>query len=654
MPPGYKLKTDQLSADSTRLQIPTGVVDWLGSQEHIVEKYPYVTNCFVAGDGEGQPTVHVPVNALTATSAHITDVHKATTTNPPADEPTQNFGGGNHGDGEPKTTQPEDEPAKTAVAPTAHIEKTQTSLDVPKAPETENKGPTPTITEPGNNGRTHTEDEDVAPVTKPGTADAGPPADEPTQRPDADETERPEDGPRPTSTIQLTAQIERTRSSLDAPDAPGPTTSGLGSSERPTPEDEKSDPVTRPDTADREQITEGEKNNPRPDGTDGKDEGSLNQQPSQDDDEDQRMDQDHPAQNTARPTAGGVEGLISAIQSIASQERASPGFANGKHDSQIGPAAGATTAMPSVRPAESVTGFAIGSRTASPGGAAITRGGSTFSALPSGSGLQVVAEGQTSTIVGGASPGLVVAQASGSEDDYVVGDHTLTAGGDAITSGGSVYSALPAGSGVQVVADGQTSILPAAVSESSITLQSGGSEDEYVVGGTTLTASAEALTSAGTTYSALPSGSGVIVAAEGTTTTASIGEAIGHDPDIATPVILPAGSQQLVTIDGSTYTAHATKGSLLVVDGQTISPGATAVINGETVYLTGSNLVQSTGTSKSTHGLGDAIMSGIGGGDESTSTAEEVAEQTTSGAERNAVSVSMGSLVVAVFALILM
>lgn len=648
-------KTAQLSADSTRLQIPTDVVDWLGSQQHIVEKYPYVTNCFVAGDGQGQPTVHVPVNVLTATSSHIIDVHKASTTDPPADDPTNNFG-----EGSSEKRQPEDEPSTTAVAPTARIEISQTSLDVPKAPETEDKEPTSIVADPGSTGRTHVEDEEVAPVTKPGTA---PPADEPTQRPDADETEQSEDGPRPTSTIQLTAQIERTRSSLDAPDAPNtenqhlaPSATRLGSTGRPLPKDEKSDPVTRPGTANREQGTGGDKDNSKPGGPDDKDEGHSNQQPSQDDDEDQRVDQDDPAQNTVRPTAG-VEGLISAIQSIASLKGDSPGSGNGQQGSQVGPAAGASTGAPGDQPVESVTGFAIGTQTASPGGAAITREGSTYSALPSGSGLQVTAEGQTSTIVGVASPGLVVTQDTGSEDDYIVGDNTLAAGGSAITSGGSTFSALPAGSGVQVVANGQTSTLPVAVSESSITLQSGGSEEEYIVAGSTLTAGREAFTSAGTAYSALPSGSGIVVAVEGRTSTASVGEAIESESDTPTPVLLPAGSQQLVTIGGSTYTAHATEGSLLVVGGQTISPGATTVVNGESVYLIGSNLVQATGTNTSTHDLGDAIMSGIGGGEDettsTTSTTEVVAEQTTSGAKRRAVFVSTGSMVAAVFALIL-
>lgn len=507
-------------------------------------------------------------------------------------------------------------------------------------------------------------------------------------------------------------------------------------------------------TAIRVQTTEGSSGNPTPGGNNGKP-NDGDDQPSSPGQDDGQSGNDEPAnnggnqgtqgQNSPSQTLGGVGGIISAIQSVANQQsEAADKPQNGQQGTPDRPVAVITTN----RPAGSVTGFVVGSQTASPGGAVITQGGSTFSALPSGSGLQVVANGQTSTIAnvgapgvavaqgpgsdgnyvvgdntlnaGGAAvtnggstfsalpsgsgvqviangqtstitnvgaPGVAVAQGSGSDGNYVVGDNTLTAGGAAITSGGSTFSALPSGSGVQVIANGNTQIVPITspsgfqvaqfadseigyiVGENTLTaggpgttydgatfsalpsgggilvisagqtntvpapevtgsasVQPGSSEGEYAFAGQTLTAGGAAFTSAGTTYSALPSGSGIAIIADGRTSTASIGGTIGantagSDSDLPTPVLLPANPSQLVTIGDKTYTARITDGSLLVLGSQTVRPGVTTVINGETLLLTGSNLVLATGTSTSTRGLGDAIMSGIGGSSSSDSDA---------------------------------
>ncbi|KAM0697226.1 hypothetical protein Q7P36_003297 [Cladosporium allicinum] len=297
------------------------------------------------------------------------------------------------------------------------------------------------------------------------------------------------------------------------------------------------------------------------------------------------------SQSTVSPTVGLIEGLVSAIQSVVAQQEGASQTESSSKDSQhvteVEPAV-ISTAASAEQPAESVTGFAIGTQTVGPGGDAVTRGGSVYSALPSGSGLRVVADGQTSTITAAVLPVVAVAQGSGSANDYVVGDNTLTAGGPAITSDGNIMSALPAGSGVRIAANGQTTTVPAAALPDSVTLRTGDSEDEYIFAGNTLSAGDTALDFAGVTYSALKSGSGIIIIAEDSTSTASIGQAIGSDVategdlDTPSPLVLPAGSQQLVTTTS-------------------VSPNTTIS-------------VQETESSSSTRGLGDAIISGMGGG----------------------------------------
>jgi hypothetical protein len=268
-----------------------------------------------------------------------------------------------------------------------------------------------------------------------------------------------------------------------------------------------------------------------------------------------------------------------------------------------------------VQPGNSEGEYVFAGNSLTAGGQAVTRDGATYSALPSNGGVQVISNGQTSTLLVSSPTGSESVQPGNSEGEYVAAGTTLTAGGQAITSNGATYSALPSNGGVQVISNGQTSTIP--VSSPSVTgsVEPGRSANEYVFAGTTLTAGGAAFTSAGTTFSALPSGSGLAIIADGATSTASLGETIGtNDSSLPTPVLLPADSAQLVIVGDKTYTARITDGSLLVLGTQTVKPGQTTVINGETLLLTGSNLILATGTSTSTRGLGDAIISGIGGG----------------------------------------
>lgn len=190
-------------------------------------------------------------------------------------------------------------------------------------------------------------------------------------------------------------------------------------------------------------------------------------------------------------------------------------------------------------------------------------------------------------------------------------------------------------------------VVAVASSVDSITLQSGGSEDAYVFAGNTLSAGGSALASAGVTYSALPSGSGIVIVAEDSTSIASIGDALdlsvttGGESGLPTPVMLPAGSQQLVTISGEVYTTFI----------------ANSITNNGTLSFNSTTAAQTAETSSSTHGLGDAIMSGIGGGvtssdeENSSPSSETTAAETSSGAAKMSAYILLGELAVVGFVL---
>lgn len=170
----------------------------------------------------------------------------------------------------------------------------------------------------------------------------------------------------------------------------------------------------------------------------------------------------------------------------------------------------------------------------------------------------------------------------------------------------------------------------------------GDTENEYVVSGRTLIAGGGDITFAGAVMSALPSGSGVLFVAAGVTSTAIIGAAIGEsrassDSILSLPTPLSSGLERLVTIGGIVHTAHATEGLLWVVNGQTVGSGVTAVVNGHTVVMEGTNIIVATGTITSTHRLGDDMGEGFDGKAEIvilSATPEPTAEQATSDARK--------------------
>ncbi|TLD09524.1 hypothetical protein E2P81_ATG10507 [Venturia nashicola] len=621
-------KTTQVDVKRALVDLPSGLKDWLGTQENVIVEYPYITNCWT-WNGEGQPTVHVPVNALTVTSSHIIDVQASST---------------------------------VITHPFPHTENTKTSLDVPGQPHTEITRPTfdvtipvtahteitqQTLDFPGNvqTESAHTEVSRTSLVVPPKVAHT-----ESTARtlsiPRTAQTQTTLEEPMRTITTTAAKAVTAIKdSTLDVPEAE-PTNSG------------------QPGTAEKAQTADISDARPTSGGNSGRP-NENNQQPPSNGGQNNGGNDRPEGHNDEPQTLGGVGGLISAIQSIASQQGgASQRPPNEQQNSPNRPIAIITTGSPNQRPASSVTGFVIGSQTASPGGAAVTRGGSTFSALPSGSGLQVVANGKTNIVPSATSAGSSPVQLVKSDGEYVFGDSTLTAGGQALTRDGTTFSALPSGGGVVAVFNGYTRTMSAAGSMITSNVQSGPSDAQYIVDGKTLTAGGTALTIAGTTYSALPSGSGIAVFIDGKTSTASVGETLGvktagSDSDLPTPVLLPADKEQLVTLGGKTYTAQATSGSLLILGTHTIRPGATTVIDGETLVLSGTNLVRATGTSTSNTGLGDAIMSGIGrttsAGGESSATSTSLDAESTSDAgqrSRSYMRVLISALALFVFAAI--
>jgi hypothetical protein len=500
-------KTTQFTEDKMQVALPTGILDWLATQEEVIKKYPYIQNCWLGPKGQGQPTVHVPVMALTVTSSTF-----LVSTETPTVESVE-----------------KESASSLTTKSTVH-----TIVTVMTSTASSNTSTTASV----------------------------------------DSKQSSPDAARPESTVN--PQLQNEKSDSDTID------NGLT-------------PVAQSETEERSHTPEAEETSPTSESAAGQPTAS----------EDHLTTTDHEAltsdpvgtatttqpKSTISLTMGFIEGLVSAIQSVVT--------------------------VSGERPAESVTGFAIGTDIASPGGEAVTRGGSVYPALPSGSGLRVVAGDQTITITDAVLPGVVVAQHSGSDNDYVVGDSTLTAGGPAITADGNTMSALPSGSGIRIAANGQTRIVPAAAFTESVTLRSGDSGDEYVFAGNTLSAGGNALDLAHVTYSALESGSGIIMMAEGTTSTLSVGQAIsassasGSDLDSPSPLLLPAGSQQPVTSSVDIYTASTS----LSASDETGNATATATaISDGTLSSNTTTSVEETETSSSTRGLGDAILSGIGGG----------------------------------------
>ncbi|KAK5121915.1 hypothetical protein LTR85_004487 [Meristemomyces frigidus] len=339
---------------------------------------------------------------------------------------------------------------------------------------------------------------------------------------------------------------------------------------------------------------------------------------------------------SSQATSDGIGALLLAISSVAQQQAQSRSSTLDGGISKIttstgpsvggeGPARTQPSGTPTITddtavPLASDDRYQVGGYTIAAGGSAATVSGTAYSVLSLGTGIQVVADGLTSTVqLVSASGAAIVSLTSGV--GYQISGQTITAGGSAIFISGSTYSALPSGSGVQVVVGSLTSTAKP-ISTIALTTLAGGmiispialaasatpsvsftlsyeslGVNEVLVGSQTLSVGGSAVTDGSQTLALALLGSSLAIVIDGSSTT-----------------VLPTATaqQQIVTVGGHTYIAYATS-SAIIIDGTTIYPGSATVLNGETVILSGTNLVIAFGNDVSTEGLGAAIMSGLDG-----------------------------------------
>lgn len=167
-----------------------------------------------------------------------------------------------------------------------------------------------------------------------------------------------------------------------------------------------------------------------------------------------------------------------------------------------------------------------------------------------------------------------------------LGGQKLTPGGPAHTISGQVYSALP--SGAIAVGSGDSQSTLTAESDGQFALEGGQTASVVqvsapqapsgiMINGQTLTAGGPALTVSGTTHSALLSGSGIVVASGGTTTTQNPqeGESVLSLGNGQYATIMPTSfDKPTVTSINGQAVSIVTSG--IVVDGNTMTAGGAA------------------------------------------------------------------------------
>lgn len=222
-------------------------------------------------------------------------------------------------------------------------------------------------------------------------------------------------------------------------------------------------------------------------------------------------------------------------------------------------------------------GFVLPGQTVSEGGEAAVVGGTSFSALPSGSGVVAISEGGSTILQPSQLSDFGISTVADNPDAFVLPSQTLAVGGSAAAIDGTTYSALPGGSGINVASDGQTSTIAAAEATNvpgvgEITLIGDASSDGYVLDGsvTVLPGGADATVS-GTVYTALPSGFGVLVSSDSDDFAAYIEQGLQGSDDGKSYIVgvesLSAG--QATTVSGVVYSVLPSgSGVLVVANGQ--------------------------------------------------------------------------------------
>jgi hypothetical protein len=187
-------------------------------------------------------------------------------------------------------------------------------------------------------------------------------------------------------------------------------------------------------------------------------------------------------------------------------------------------------------------GYTFQSQTIAVGGSALVVAGATYSALPQGSGIAVAASGSSSIIAVPEATTITglgaveILETLSDEGVYVLDNSiTVSAGGAPVTISNTVYSALPSGFGVLVipggsgVGDGDNFAAYIEQGVSGTGSPNGQAHGEsYIIGAELVSevsnGAGSVTTVAGVVYSALPSGSGILVVADGTSTTVSVSD----------------------------------------------------------------------------------------------------------------------------------
>lgn len=169
-------------------------------------------------------------------------------------------------------------------------------------------------------------------------------------------------------------------------------------------------------------------------------------------------------------------------------------------------------------------------------------------------------------------------------DVYELDDgQTISTGGVGASLSGTTFFVLPSGAGIVAAADGSTTTL----SSSAITVAASGCNPVVEVSspGQSITAGGSAATLSGTTLSALPSDSGVVAVADGQTNTI-----VGYEGDAAPINVTNEGPGAFILPNGETI---AMGGPGATVEGTVYSAptgGMVVGVGGLSTTLSGSDL----------------------------------------------------------------
>jgi hypothetical protein len=254
-----------------------------------------------------------------------------------------------------------------------------------------------------------------------------------------------------------------------------------------------------------------------------------------------------------------------------------------------------------------IIGGSGSSETLTPGGGAVTIGGTTFSLDPSTS---LIIDGSTTALAVPTTPSPIgVLTTANGQTGLVIGSQTITPGAPAVTVSGTTVSL--ASSGDIVVVNGATSSLsPETTPAPSLFTVSGATH--LVVGSQTILPGSSAVTVGGNTYSLAPSGNALVV--DGTSQYLIASQTlVAGGPAITvsgTVVSLQSGGQSVVVGSSteaiSSFIAGSTSSGL---GGAIVSIGGFASTAGA-ASSTGYDGTVSTGAGKRSRGLGVGV--GVG------------------------------------------